>query len=350
MLIYFTYLLTFIVTVMCIHMIKLIAERICLVDIPNPRKHHPEPVPLVGGIAIVFGIGIGLLVLDISIAPYRSFLAGIILMGFVGLLDDFHELKPHTRLWTQIIVGLLMTIWGEVYLHTFGNILFVDPIVLGNWGIPITIFALVCIINAINMLDGLDGLAGGISWIQLTMLFIIAGVEGRLMDMHILALIAAALLGFLVFNFPFNRARVASVFMGDAGSMVLGFCLVWFTVSLSQGAQAIAPVVMLWVMIVPIFDFCGVVSLRLLQRQPLLKPDRQHIHHWLQQMGLHPRTITMILSLVTLITSSLAFILNKIGVADGYLFIGFMLLFIGYLSGIVWFLRHVDIQNYQKKK
>lgn len=335
MLVYLTYLFTFIIAVTCIHIIKPVATRIGLVDAPNPRKHHPTAVPLIGGIAIVFSLGIGLLMLDISLAEYRSFLAGIILMGFIGLLDDFHELKPWPRLWVQLLVGLLMTIWGGVYLHTFGNILFIKPIVLATWGIPITLFALVCIVNAINMLDGLDGLAGSVCWVQIVLLFIIAGVEGRLVDMHILALLATAVLGFLVFNFPFTRTRIASVFMGDAGSMVLGFCLLWFTVSLSQGKYAIAPVVMLWVMIVPIFDFCGVISLRLLQRKALMKADRQHIHHLLQRAGLHQRSITISLSILTLLSGGMAFILHKVGVADGVLFLGFILFFSGYVGYLI---------------
>lgn len=349
MLVYFTYLLTLVITIICIHTIKPVATRIGLVDAPNARKHHPTPVPLVGGIAIVFSVCIGLLILDISLANYRSLITGIILMGFVGLLDDFHELKPHIRLWSQIIAGLLMTIWGGTYLHTFGNILFVEPIILNTWGIPITIFALVCIINAINMLDGLDGLAGSVCWVQTLLLFIIAGVEGRLLDMHILALLATTLIGFLAFNFPFTHKRVASIFMGDAGSMVLGFYLVWFTVSLSQGTNAIAPAVMLWVMIVPIFDFCGVISLRLLQRKSLLQADRQHIHHLLQQIGLQPRTIAISLSGITLLFGSLAFVLHKIGLSDGLLFSSFIICFLVYLSQFIWRFKRGNNPEQAKK-
>ncbi|MCE3238508.1 MAG: rfe [Gammaproteobacteria bacterium] len=339
--IYFATVITFLITLGCIYLIKPVASHIGLVDLPDHRKQHHAPTPLVGGIAIVLSLGIGLLLLDISLITYRAFLAGMVLMTFVGLLDDLRELTPRIRLYAQVIAGLLMTLWGGVYLHTFGNILFLGEINLGIWGIPVTLFALVCIINAINMIDGLDGLAGGVSWVQVLLLLLFACIEHRFKDAYVLAIIAAAILAFLCFNFPWTRKKKASIFLGDAGSMALGFCLVWFTVSLSQGEGAVAPVVMLWVMIIPIFDFCGVVTLRLLQRKPLMQADRQHIHHWLLGRRLTERTVSIILSSVGLFSGSLAFIAYKIGMRHSILFFVYIFLFIAYLIRLVLPLKNM---------
>lgn len=322
----FSALTAFLVTIFGIFLIKPLALRLNLVDVPGGRKHHHGEIPLVGGIAMFLGLMFALLTLSISLSDYRSFIAAYALLVFVGVLDDFHELSPKARLVAQIIAALLMTCWGGIALHNLGDLLGNGNIVLHNWAIPFTLFTVVGMINAVNMTDGIDGLAGTLSLIELIALWILAYHAQLLPDVFLLSLLVSCVLGFLVFNWRLPGRSHALVFMGDAGSMPLGFVLVWFLVSLTQGQHPAAnPVTMLWIMTIPIFDMTSVMVQRVISHRSPFAPDRKHLHHLLLKQG-------MSVPLTTITLSSLAILFAAIGLMGEFYQINQAIMFLGFIS------------------
>ncbi|MAZ77837.1 MAG: undecaprenyl-phosphate alpha-N-acetylglucosaminyl 1-phosphate transferase, partial [Legionellaceae bacterium] len=233
------FIVSFIVVVLVALLLRPLAIRLELVDVPGGRKTHKGHVPLVGGIAMLFGFVAGLLALNFPLHNYRALLAGITVLAFAGLLDDFHELSARAKFVAQLIAALLMVVWGHNKLFTLGHLFFGKAILLQyHLSVPVTVFAILSIINAINMLDGIDGLAGGVVLIELLLLFALAFHAGQALDASILGVLASSVAAFLCLNYRLPGRRRAIVFMGDVGSMFLGFALVWFCVSLSQVAQS----------------------------------------------------------------------------------------------------------------
>lgn len=317
-----------------------LAIRVKLVDIPGGRKTHAVATPLVGGIAMLLGFCIAILALNYSLHEYRAFLAASILLVFTGVLDDFHELTPRFRLCVQIVTGIMMVVWGDVNLQNLGNLLFIYNIHLNYFmGLVVSICAVIAIINAINMLDGVDGLVGLMVFIQLVMLTILAFLSHQASTVEILLLLIAVVITYLGFNFPFPWRKNAIVFMGDAGSMFLGFALVWFLVYLSQMPhQAANPAVFLWIMLVPLFDMASSIIRRLIQRRSPLSADREHIHHLLQHWGLSSLQIVIVIGCITLLFGIIGLVFNHLRFKAGLIFVPFLLLFVIYVIAmeLIW--------------
>lgn len=327
----FSTLTAFLVTTFSIMLIRPLALRLNLVDVPGGRKHHKGEIPLVGGIAMFLGLMFALLTLSISLSDYRSFIAGFALLVFIGILDDFHELSPKARLIAQIIAALLMSCWGEVTLYNLGNLFGNGDITLNDWAIPFTLFTVVGMINAVNMTDGVDGLAGGLALIQLVALLILASHAQLISDVFLLALLVSCVIGFLIFNWRLPKRSHALVFMGDAGSMPLGFALVWFLISLSQGDHPAArPVTMLWIMAIPIFDMTSVMIRRIVNYRSPFSPDRQHLHHLLLARGLSVNKTTILLCLTAVIFALIGLLGEFYQVDQSHMFLGFIISFVGY--------------------
>lgn len=324
--------LVFCITIFCVALLRPLALRLGLIDTPDIRKHHQGNIPLIGGLAMLMGLLVGLLTLPISLQQYRSFIAGSALLVFVGLLDDFRELSPKSRFFAQIAAVLLMIFWGNVYITHLGNLIFFKDIHLGHYtSLLVTLIAGLGIINAINMIDGVDGLAGTLVLVEFFLLICCAIITQNFSAAIILLLLAASVLGFLCFNFPFPGRMHAQIFMGDAGSMLLGFGLIWFLIELSQsGPNAVTPVTMLWIMAIPLFDATAVMLYRLIKGRSLIFSDRQHGHHLLLALNFSSLQINILLG-------SINFVLGLIGLCAFYyqfnesiMFMSFLILFIIY--------------------
>jgi UDP-GlcNAc:undecaprenyl-phosphate/decaprenyl-phosphate GlcNAc-1-phosphate transferase len=333
---FFSIVIAFFITFFCIHLLRPLALRLDLTDTPDVRKQHQGNIPLIGGLAMLMGLLVGLLTLPISLQNYRSFVAGSALLVFVGLLDDFQELSPKSRFFAQIAAVLLMIFWGKVYITHLGNLIFFKAIYLGAYtSLIVTLIAGLGIINTINMIDGVDGLAGTLVLVELSLLAYFAMTAQHFSAATILLLLAATVLGFLCFNFPFPNRVYAKIFMGDAGSMLLGFSLVWFLIELSQSNfRPITPVTMLWIMSVPLFDATTVMIHRLIKGQSPIFSDRQHGHHLLLALNFSPLQINILFG-------STNFVLGLVGLCAFYyqfnesiMFMSFLILFIIYFLTI----------------
>lgn len=343
MIYFFSPLVAFFITFACILLLKPLAIRLGLVDAPNDRKHHQGDIPLIGGLSMFIGFLAALLTLPISLQQYRSFIAGSALLVFVGLLDDFHELSPKSRFLAQLFALLLLFFWGGIKLSHFGNLIFFyKTLNLGVCTLPVTLIAGLGIINAINMTDGIDGLAGSLVLVELLLLMVCAVIANQQLALHILLLILGTVLAFLWFNFKFPGRFRAHVFMGDAGSMFLGFSLVWFLIELSQkGLYPITPVTMLWIMSVPLFDTTAVMLYRASQKKSIFASDRQHGHHLLAELNFSAAHISFILGGLNLLIGVIGLLAYHYQVTEGILFFGFLFLFVVYFISVTYLRRRL---------
>jgi UDP-GlcNAc:undecaprenyl-phosphate GlcNAc-1-phosphate transferase len=313
------------VTALLILVLRRPALRWKLVDHPGGRKRHGAPVPLTGGVAITAGFVCALAASFAAFGEYTPFFAGVLLLTLVGLLDDVGEMSAGTKLLFQLLAAVLMTSWGNNFLVNLGDLFGTNPINTRNWAIPLTLLAVLAVINAMNMLDGLDGLAGGLAFVMLAFFAAFAWTVGDLNAAKILVVLGGAVAGFLLFNLPWPLRGRHRTFMGDAGSMVLGFSIAWFAVALTQrGGHAVPAPVMLWVLGIVLMDVFTVTVRRLVRRRSPMAPDRDHIHHVLLRRGMGPRATLATLLAVNAALAAVGMALWRQGVPDRWIFWSFL--------------------------
>ena len=301
-----------------------IAKSIGLVDRPGGRKHHLGEVPLIGGIAIFVGVMAGAAIIsDPTIATVSLVVASLLLVA-VGVVDDIHTVRPIVRILIQIAAILLMIYGANLSLSGIGSPFGLGEILLGPFTLIGTMVVAIAVVNAYNLVDGIDGLAGTLAVIALTSLGI-AGGAGETLGIVLVAI--AAVLGYLIFNFPSVHNRRIRAFMGDAGSTFLGFLIVGVSLSVTQGeSRAISPVAVLWFASIPLYDLFTCFVTRLLSGKSPFTPGRDHFHHWLRRGGFNGVQKVAILGGLQAVYASIALAGHFAGVPDFVLFIGWSVL------------------------
>lgn len=288
----FAFILALAISFACTPAVRMLAIKIKAVDVPKDnRRMHKVPIPRMGGLAIFAGFLVSVLFFVPLGTEFRSILIGALILVVLGIIDDIMALKPKTKFAGQIIAALIPALSG-VSIHGI-----VNPFVpgqystLGIFSIPLTVIWIVGITNAVNFIDGLDGLACGVSAIATVTMFIIAVLFGETYIALMMAALAGACLGFL----PYNM-NPAKIFMGDTGSMFLGYILA--TVSI-QGLFKFYAVISFAVPFIllglPIFDTGFAIVRRLLKGQSPLQADRGHVHHRLIDLGFDQKQSVAIL-------------------------------------------------------
>jgi len=291
-----------------------------LVDIPSGRKMHQETTPLVGGIAIFVSAFAVLLLISPSTQNAALALLCLVLVA-LGTLDDRFDLSPRLRFLVQTLVAVAMIYITNVQIVQIGNIFFTGNVVLGaSISLLFTILCTVGVINSINMIDGMDGLAGSVVLVSLLALSYVAYSSNNIQHLNVLLAICGAVLGFLIFN-----ARLlipsAKVFLGDAGSMLLGFLLLWHCIVLSQDSNpALSPVAAGWIFGLPLVDTISVMVGRLRTGQSPFSAGRDHIHHKLLDGGLTVNTVLLIILGAHAAIVSIGLLLNSTQSAEPILF------------------------------
>ena len=272
-----------------------VAFGIGLVDAPGGRKLHDGDIPITGGIAMFFGIFAGISILPIPGNVVLSIFIASAVLVIIGVVDDRFHIPPVARLFSQIVAVLLMFFGAGLSLADIGDPFGTGLLTTGRLSLVVTMLIFVAMINAYNFVDGADGLAGSLSLIGLLAVAVVCGVYH---PSGALALtIAAAISGFLIFNFPTIYNRSVRSFMGDAGSTLLGFTLAWVVLSISQGPeQVISPVTGLWFAALPIFDFFACFVRRARRGKSPFTPGRDHFHHILMRGGFGVRQTLGILT------------------------------------------------------
>ncbi len=273
-----------------------------LYDIPNERKMHKNAIPRLGGISfmpsMLLSFLLALVVMDkmtgeehVTISLWTcTFFISLVLIYGVGLVDDIIGLGAKTKFVVQIAAATLMPLSGLYINNLYGfmgihNIPFLAGAIL-------TVFIIVFIDNAINLIDGIDGLAGGLSLLALAGFLLCFMREGILTYSILIAGLMGVLVPYLYFNILGDPAKNRKIFMGDSGSLTLGFILGFLFVKFSMVNQNVMAfhkdglILSITMLIVPTFDVVRVVILRILHRRHLFQADKNHIHHKLMRMGL----------------------------------------------------------------
>ena len=264
------------------------AERYGLIDHPGGgRKDHTDNTPTVGGLAIVAGLALTALLAQFAGQIHPAFWVGLLMIALTGTADDLFDLQPTIKFAAQIAAALLMSYWGGLILLSLGDLVSDKPLMLGRFAVPLTVFAVIGVVNAINLCDGADGLAGGLVFIAvfwIALMSVVSANSGTLaLSLGLLGCIAA----FLAFNLRTRWRNRAAIFLGDAGSLSLGFVLAWLTVDAAQSRTPLfTPVTAIWLVAIPISDTIVCMSRRLAKGQNPFRPDRTHLHHILIDLGM----------------------------------------------------------------
>jgi UDP-GlcNAc:undecaprenyl-phosphate GlcNAc-1-phosphate transferase len=283
------FLLAMVVTMAWLPVFGRLATKWRIVDHPGERKVHSVPVPRIGGVAMALGVLVAaLIVIPLDRADRYFLIAGAVLV-VCGALDDRFDLNYRIKLMGQLLAALIVVLGGDVQIHA---ITLDDQIPLPEWlAAPLTLFFLVGITNAINLADGLDGLAGGTTFLCLCALAILAYSSGQLSCTALALAFGGAVLGFLRYNtYP------ASVFMGDAGSQLLGFAVGVLSLRATQGGtseiSAATPILLL---ALPILDTLTVMVQRISEGRSPFSADKNHIHHKLLALGFDHHEAVMVI-------------------------------------------------------
>ncbi len=304
---YFKYVVLFAVAITVTYLVTPLVERVAsrlgAVDRPDQRKVHEQPVPSLGGVAMFAGFAAALafqcaaerwLHVQSGILTRDTELLGIIggatIIFIVGVLDDLWNLAPIVKAAGQLAAGAVLIASG-VSVEFAGNPFGGGLLYLGIWAIPVTLFWVLGFTNTVNFIDGLDGLAAGVCAISGITFFIFALQTGQTTAATLCAIFVAVCIGFLKHNF-----HPAKIFMGDSGSMFLGFMLGAIAIQgVMKSIAAIALLVPILIMGVPIFDAAFAIVRRAKNRKPITHADQGHIHHRLLHKGFsHTQTVIVI--------------------------------------------------------
>src|ERR1700678_3629711 len=298
------FVLAMVVTMASLPLLVRLATRWLIVDQPGGRKVHSVPIPRVGGVAMTLGIFVAaLLTVDLQ-GQDRWFLAAAGVLAIFGVMDDRFDLDYRVKLIGQLLAVGIVVIAGDVQIRA---ITLDDRFLLSPWiSEPLTVVFLVGITNAINLADGLDGLAGGTTFLCLGALAMLAHSGGQSVPAALALTFAGAVLGFLRFNtYP------ASVFMGDAGSQLLGFAVGVLSLRATQsGDSAVSAATPILLLALPILDTLSVMVQRISERRSPFSPDKNHIHHKLLALGFDHHEAVMVIYVLQAALFLLAYFLR----------------------------------------
>lgn len=294
-------LVTFVVSLLLVPLAKKIADHVGAVDLPNERKIHKNPMPRMGGLAIFGGFLFGYIVYGDVNVQMISILIGAFIIFLLGIFDDIKPIKAKYKFLVQIIAALIVVVYGKIY---FNEITFLGLKLEFNIYLSyiLSIFFVVAISNAINLIDGMDGLAGGISSIYFGTIAIIAIVLNRFgtLDITLSLIMLGTTLGFLFWNFP-----PAKIFMGDSGSLFLGFMISVIALIGFKVTTLTSLVIPITILAIPIFDTVLAIFRRLLKGESIGTPDKEHFHHQLLKMKFSTRTSLIIIYSINIMFSAI---------------------------------------------
>jgi len=319
-----------------------LAFKLGVLDVPkDDRKVHKEPIPYLGGAAIYASAILTMLIFSDLDKTAISIMLGGTVVFFVGLMDDIKDISPKLKLAGQIIAALI-AVYGGATINYFTNPLpGYDVIYLEYLSIPVSVLWIVGITNTINLIDGLDGLASGVAAISASTMMFMASVSGFDYILVECAVIAGASLGFLPYNF-----NPAKIFMGDTGSLFLGYMLgVISIVGFLKTVTLAAIIIMVLVLGIPLFDTFFAIIRRIKNRRSIMEADRGHVHHRLLAKGFTQRQTVIILYIVSIIFGAAAIIFADSEPLEGILVIGavsVIIVYAGMKFGIISKVKEKD--------
>lgn len=317
-------------------LVRRAALRLGIIDRPNARKIHVDPIPLLGGVAIYGAFIAAVLIFGNRFRLHEvvSILVGASLVSFLGVWDDRHSLSPFLKLAAQLLAASILVLTG-VRIGTF------------SWealNVAVTLLWVVGITNAMNLLDNMDGLSGGIGMVASAFFLLLAVMNKQYLVGALSAALVGACLGFLRYNF-----NPATIFMGDAGSLFLGFVLAAVGIKLRfpDGLQIVTWMVPVLILGLPLFDTALVIFSRLRRGfNPLTTPGKDHLSHRLVAMGYTRREAVLICYLICAGLGVVALFVTQASIAQGYAVGGVMVA--AALWGL-WRLEQVEFAGKQDR-
>lgn len=297
------------------------AYKIKAVDQPNYRKVHQKAMPRIGGLAIFGAFLIGYFVLMPEDEHAVYILLGAILIILTGFLDDLLNITPKAKLLGQLAAAGIV-IYGGLQV-TFITLPVIGVIEFGYFSIPITLLWIVGITNAINLIDGLDGLAAGVSTIALIAMAVMAAIMGDVFVMGVALVLAASTIGFLFYNF-----HPAKIFMGDTGSLFLGFMISVLALSGFKNVALISFIIPVLMLGVPVSDTFFAIIRRIRLKQPISAPDKSHLHHRLIAVGFSHRQTVIIIYFIAILFGVTAILFSQATVWGAVVLLAVVLLVI----------------------
>lgn len=288
--------------------IKQLAVKIGAVDKPDKRKVHTQVMPRLGGLAIYLATMLAI----VCSMPITRDLLGILLGGtwivIVGVLDDKYSLPARVKLAGQMIAAVILVAFDvkiEWLNNPFGGYFYLEYL-----SIPFTVFWVISFINVVNLIDGLDGLAAGVSGIASITVILVAVHQGYFPVATLTAALAGGIIGFIHYNF-----NPATIFMGDTGSMFIGYMLAAISIfGAVKSAATIALLVPAIALGLPIMDTAFAILRRYSNGRPIFRPDKGHLHHRLLAMGLSQRQAVLLMYGISIVLCLAAFVLAEANV------------------------------------
>ncbi|WP_045493737.1 UDP-N-acetylglucosamine--undecaprenyl-phosphate N-acetylglucosaminephosphotransferase [Vibrio hyugaensis] len=315
-------------------LMRKVAKQIGLVDKPNARKLHNGAIPLVGGISICLVLAQYLTFKPEIIEHSWLYLLCICVLTVVGAIDDKIDLSFKVRMGIQAVLSIVMMKVAGIELHSLGNMFGFGEISLGWTGSLVTILAVIGAINAFNMVDGIDGLLGGLSIVTFSALAFLLQVDSQHGLAYLCVVIIVAMLPYICMNLGV-LGRERKVFMGDAGSMMIGFTVIWLLLGVSQTGSSeplMRPVTALWLIAVPLMDMAAIMIRRVRRGDSPFKPDREHLHHIFQRLGLGPKQTLIAICFIASLYASFGIYGEAKNISEVTMFSLFILCFIIYTS------------------
>jgi UDP-GlcNAc:undecaprenyl-phosphate GlcNAc-1-phosphate transferase len=321
-----------VLTSLAVYLLARLAPSLGLLAEPGEHRVHQTATPMVGGLAIFLGLSLGVVLIDRSFAPL---LPSLFLMCVIGAIDDRHHLPSWVRFLAQAVAAYLMIALSNVALLDLGSLFSSNQVVLLDpmWSTAITMFACIGVINAVNMSDGLDGLAGSLVFLVLLSMLLIGHPSQGLLLISL-----SAVAGFLSWNVRVARRR-AKVFMGDAGSTMLGLLLAYLLIQYSQVDNGFLPVTALWVLALPLIDAVAVLLVRPMRGRSPFSADRIHYHHQLLDRGMSVNLSLLIALGLQSIFILVGIALWRIGLAEHLQLALFLCLFLVYATRLYYFAK-----------
>ncbi|CAL1329439.1 UDP-N-acetylglucosamine--undecaprenyl-phosphate N-acetylglucosaminephosphotransferase [Candidatus Providencia siddallii] len=275
----------FLFTLVFIFIARVFAIKFELVDKPNFRKKHVGFIPLVGGVSLFFGICFALIITNEYIPNKWLYIFCSGILVFIGILDDKFDISVKFRAGIQAIIAIIMMTKADLKLESLGNAFGPWELSLGPFSYIMTLFAVWASINSFNMIDGIDGLLGGLSLVFFSSLgFLLYKNNNYALAFWCFAFIVA-IIPYIFLNLGIFGVRF-KVFMGDAGSTLIGFTIIWILIESTQGKyHSINPVTALWLIAIPLMDMIAIMYRRIRKGMSPFSPDRQHIHHLIMRSG-----------------------------------------------------------------
>ena len=292
-------LFVFLVVVLLVPIIVKIAHHVNALDIPNARKVHKFPMPRLGGLAIFLGFLIGYMVFCKPTVQMNSILIGSFFIILLGVFDDIKPLTPLIKFGGQLLAAIIVVFYGNIVMQdisAFG--LYIN---FGFFAPFITILFIAAVINCMNLIDGLDGLAGGIATIFFITITIINNILGASagLDSSLTLIMIGATLGFLLYNF-----HPAQIFMGDSGSMFLGYIISIISLLGFKNVSLTSFIVPVLILAIPILDTLFAIIRRLLKGQSFAQADKEHFHHQILRMAGNQTKTVLIIYLIQILFSA----------------------------------------------